>query len=147
MLPAMTVLPKWINDKAKLPKSKGAYLLTLHLAEDQTIKIGKAASIECPAGTYYYVGSAMGAGGIASRVGRHFRHDKDKKLRWHIDHLRAQMTVMGCWVWESEDKIECLIAQGLRDQAALEWLPHIGCSDCHCQSHVYFLPSPKSKQL
>ena len=100
--------PLWITEPSQLPKAVGSYVLVMQLAGDKTIAIGKLGVFDLYAGRYYYVGSAMGGGGIASRVGRHFRAAPDKKLRWHVDYLRAEMTVIGCWVWQSATRLECV---------------------------------------
>lgn len=129
---------KWLTNLASLPKKKGCYVLLLQLLEDKPINIGKSKNVVCPAGLYFYVGSAMGVGGLASRVGRHFRNEDTKPLRWHIDFLRAHMTLIGCWVWVTEQKIECQLARALHRQTDLKPLMRIGSSDCRCPTHVYF---------
>lgn len=133
-----TILPRWLTKPTELPRSKGSYVLVMQLAQDCSIEIGKLGVFHCPAGRYYYVGSAMGPGGLAGRVGRHFSEDKNKRLRWHIDYLRAKMRIQGCWVWETEHRVECDVASWFGSQVDVEFLAHIGSSDCRCQSHVYF---------
>ncbi|CAM3988927.1 DUF123 domain-containing protein [Psychrobacter arenosus] len=134
-------VPFWITESSQLPKAMGSYVLVMQLAEDKTIAIGKLGVFNLRAGRYYYVGSAMGAGGLASRVGRHFRADPDKKLRWHVDYLRAEMTLVGCWVWQSATRLECAIAQQLtelaNDNESLSCIAKVGSSDCRCSSHVF----------
>jgi len=134
-------VPFWITEPSQLPKAMGTYVLVMQLAEDKTIAIGKLGVFNLRAGRYYYVGSAMGAGGLASRVGRHFRADPDKKLRWHVDYLRAEMTLVGCWVWQSATRLECAIAQQLNelanDKESLSCIAKVGSSDCRCPSHVF----------
>ena len=137
-LSTMTEPPKWVTTICELPKLKGSYLLVLHLSKDMTIKVGKLGSFDLLSGNYYYVGSAMGEGGIASRVGRHFVHDKDKKLRWHIDYLRAQMQIVGSWIWDSEVSMECDIAKELESQRELRPIAKVGSSDCRCRSHLFY---------
>jgi Uri superfamily endonuclease len=133
--------PLWITEPSQLPKAMGSYVLVMQLAEDKTIAIGKLGVFELCAGRYYYVGSAMGPGGLASRVGRYFRADTDKKLRWHVDYLRTEMTLLGCWVWQSATRIECTIAQQLTeladDNESLSCMAKVGSSDCRCPTHVF----------
>lgn len=141
-LPVDITPPIWLTATSELPKSMGTYVLVMQLSKDKTIAIGKLGVFNLRAGRYYYVGSAMGSGGLASRVGRHFRADADKKLRWHVDYLRADMTLVGCWVWQSEMKLECDIAQQLSELAKrtelLAIMAKVGSSDCGCLGHVFF---------
>lgn len=130
----------WVTATDALPKQSGSYVLVLHLDDDKLIQVGKLGGLECRAGSYYYVGSAMGPGGLASRVGRHFRNTTDKKLRWHIDYLRAQMSLVGCWVMVSEARIECEISELLSHNPNLTVISKVGSSDCSCAGHVYFAP-------
>jgi len=135
--------PLWTTEASQLPKAVGSYILVMQLAEDKTITIGKLGVFKLRAGSYYYVGNAMGGGGLASRVGRHFRADPDKKLRWHVDYLRAEMTVIGCWVWQSATRLECAIVQQLtelaNDNEPLSCIVKVGSSDCSCLGHVFYL--------
>ena len=142
-LPADMTPAIWLTATSKLPKAMGTYVLVMQLAEDKTIAIGKLGVFNLRAGRYYYVGSAMGAGGLASRVGRHFRADADKNMHWHVDYLRAEMTLVGCWVWQSEMKLECDIAQQLstaiKNTSQCSVMAKVGSSDCGCLGHVFYL--------
>lgn len=64
--------------------AKGAYLLILELGDPAHFQRARVAG-SLPPGSYVYAGSARGAGGIAARLGRHFR--RDKTVHWHIDEL------------------------------------------------------------
>lgn len=64
--------------------AKGAYLLILELGDPAHFQRARVAG-SLPPGSYVYAGSARGAGGIAARLGRHFR--RDKAVHWHIDEL------------------------------------------------------------
>ena len=130
----------WVTATDTLPKQSGSYVLVLHLNADKLIQVGKIGRLRCRAGRYYYVGSAMGPGGLASRVGRHFRNTADKKLRWHIDYLRAHMSVVGCWIMVNETRIECEISEMLSHNPDLTVMSRVGSSDCLCAGHVYFAP-------
>ena len=48
--------------------------------------MGALGRIELQAGTWLYVGSARGPGGLAARVGRHWRDGVPK--HWHMDYLK-----------------------------------------------------------
>ena len=111
---------------------KGSYVLLIELPEEQTIAIGGLRNVHFPRGCYAYVGSAMG--GVKSRVSRHLR--RDKKPHWHIDYLLEKASVVDISVCQSEDRVECTIAQALGSQ--FDSIPGFGSSDCHCRSHLFF---------
>ena len=111
---------------------KGSYVLLIELPEEQTIAIGGLQDVCFPRGCYAYVGSAMG--GVKSRVSRHLR--RDKKPHWHIDYLLEKASVVDISVCQSEDRVECTIAQALGSQ--FDSIPGFGSSDCRCRSHLFF---------
>ena len=111
---------------------KGSYVLLIELPEEQTIAIGGLRDVHFLRGCYAYVGSAMG--GVKSRVSRHLR--RDKKPHWHIDYLLEKASVVDISVCQSEDRVECTIAQALGSQ--FDSIPGFGSSDCRCRSHLFF---------
>ena len=60
----------------------------LRFSKRLEIVVGRLGVIQAERGYYVYVGSALGSGGLAARVGRHCR--REKRLRWHVDYLRAR---------------------------------------------------------
>ncbi len=70
---------------------KGVYVLILSIDEDFEQRIGSLGVIKFRKGIYLYVGSAMGPGGLRSRISRHYR--RDKKIHWHIDYLTTNEKV------------------------------------------------------
>ena len=111
---------------------KGSYILLIELLEQEIIPVGRLGPITFPRGFYAYVGSAMG--GIEARVNRHL--GKRKKAHWHIDYLLDRAPIREVFVIESEKRAECTIARALAE--ILNFIPRFGCSDCHCQSHLFF---------
>ena len=111
---------------------KGSYILLIQLPEEQTITIGSLKALHFPGGYYAYVGSAMG--GFKSRISRHLK--SNKKPRWHIDYLLEKASITGIILGETIDRTECAIAQALSRQ--FDAVPGFGCSDCRCQSHLFF---------
>lgn len=65
---------------------KGLYLLLLHL-EEGYYNVGKLYTGVLPSGTYAYIGSAWGPGGLDTRVSRHL--SANKRIHWHIDWLTS----------------------------------------------------------
>jgi len=111
---------------------KGSYVLLIQLPEAHTITIGSLKAIHFPGGYYAYVGSAMG--GVKSRLSHHLK--RSKKPRWHIDYLLQKAPITGIITCETEDRVECTIAQALK--AKFDSIPGFGSSDCNCPSHLFF---------
>ena len=111
---------------------KGSYILLIRLPEEQTIKIGSVPDNYFPSGYYAYVGSAMG--GLKSRLNRYL--EKDKRPHWHIDYLLQKASISGIIRCQTEERVECVIAQALSHQ--FDSIPGFGSSDCKCRSHLFF---------
>ena len=83
-------------------------------------------------GFYAYVGSALN--GIEPRIGYHLR--RNKKPRWHIDYLLEEASIKRIVLYETGGRLECNLAEALSKEFLS--IPGFGCSDCRCQSHLYF---------
>lgn len=112
--------------------SKGIYTLLITLDKPRTITIGKRGKIFFSAGYYAYVGSALN--GLESRIDRHLK--KGKVFHWHIDYLLQKARIEEVIYCLTEKDKECAIAFQL--DYKLKPIPHFGCSDCRCVSHLYF---------
>jgi len=112
--------------------NSGTYLLIVELTKpiDVIVTSGKTFTLE--KGYYGYVGSALNC--LKKRIDRHL--SRNKKLHWHIDYLLQIATVQSVIYVESNERIECLIAQDLREKN--EYVREFGCNDCRCASHLYF---------
>jgi Uri superfamily endonuclease len=123
-------------------KQRGSYALLLQSDLQTNIRIGRRGEVRLQQGYYMYAGSALGPGGLASRL----KHHKavSRKPHWHIDYLRKHCELVEIWYTYDEQRREhdwanCLLA-----------LPHarvafngFGASDCQCQTHlVYFSQRP-----
>ncbi len=117
--------------------AKGAYVLVATLDRPLAIARGRVAGVLVP-GRYVYAGSARGGGGIAARLNRHLRPQKN--IHWHIDHLTA---VARPAAFALPGGSECGIVARLcapgRFRAAL---PGFGSSDCRrcCMSGLSNIP-------
>ena len=131
---------------------KGSYVLLIELPEERVITVGSPAKVppaivvrragvrragrlpsrHFPRGYYAYVGSAMG--GFKARISRHFK--SNKKLHWHIDYLLEKASITGIILCQTNERVECTIAQALSYQ--FDSVPGFGCSDCKCRSHLFF---------
>ena len=117
---------------------KGTYVLIIENHADKEIEIGKIGNITFKKGFYAYVGSALS--GLEQRVGRHLRV-KNKKLYWHIDYFLARpgVEIKEVTVAETRERKECEIAANL--EIAMAPIANFGCSDCACNSHLFFSSS------
>lgn len=115
---------------------KGCYCLIIFLDETKTIKIGKLGKIKFKKGYYVYVGSAMNS--LESRLKRHL--SEDKKLHWHVDYLlkKAEITDI---IYNENKKVECELSQYI--SAKTTHIKDFGCSDCDCESHLYYFKNKK----
>ena len=68
--------------------SRGTYILVLCLPQDSALAIGKFGLFPLPAGCYAYAGSALGTGGLSSRLRHHLKPVRCP--HWHVDYLRTQ---------------------------------------------------------
>jgi Uri superfamily endonuclease len=120
-----------------LPVSRGTYALQLAVLRAQPISVGRLGQYHVPAGDYFYIGSAHGAGGLRARVGRHLRGDG--ALHWHIDYLRAVVEVQVVFYTVADNQVECMWSQALAQlPRAFIPVPRFGSSDCRsgCAAHL-----------
>ena len=120
---------------------KGSYILVIELPEEQTMVIGGLKVVHFPSGYYAYVGSALS--GLKSRLRRHLK--RNKRLRWHIDYLLQKASINNIIICETEDRIECTIAQALNRK--FDSIPGFGSSDCKCPSHLFFSTEGMKREI
>lgn len=115
---------------------KGCYCLVIFLSNEETIKIGKLGKIKFKKGHYVYVGSAMNS--LNARINRHL--SDEKKLHWHVDYLlkNAEITQI---IYNENKKVECELSQFLSSKT--KGIEGFGCSDCDCNSHLYYFKNRK----
>jgi Uri superfamily endonuclease len=111
---------------------KGTYLLIMALPKDSSVMVGKHGIIHFKKGCYAYIGSALN--GLEQRIQRHL--STDKKTHWHIDYLLPFTEIVDIFYKENNRRDECRIAQSLERNFAS--IPGFGCSDCCCQSHLFY---------
>jgi sugar fermentation stimulation protein A len=122
-----------------MKSSPGTYVLFLRLPRKKWIEVGKLGAICFPAGLYAYVGSALG--GWEARVNRHL--NGGGKMHWHIDYLRTEAQVKGAIVFESPERLECVISGAIAETSHIV-APGFGSSDCDCTSHLHLLRIERS---
>lgn len=87
-------------------------------------------------GRYVYVGSAQW--NLEKRVERHLR--KEKKIFWHIDYLLGSKwsRIEKVFFKQADKSEECVLANELGSLG--DPVAGFGCSDCRCQSHLFWFP-------
>jgi Uri superfamily endonuclease len=111
---------------------KGTYVLVISLPTPQRIVVGRLGEIGFNAGWYAYVGSAMA--GFKSRLPRYSK--KIEKPHWHIDFLLRVASLRRIVIYPASERLECQIAGVLSKR--FESVAGFGCSDCKCQSHLFY---------
>ena len=119
----------------------GTYVLILHLAQGQTIRIGKLGSMDFKRGYYGYVGSAFGPGGLAARIHHHLK--KRKNPHWHVDYLRRRTSPVQIWWSATRNRREHDWATVMAELPVVyRILKGFGSSDCGCLSHLFYFKRP-----
>jgi len=127
-------------DAIALPPAPGTYVLHLHLGRSRRVLVGRLGEIRFRTGEYFYVGSALGPGGLRARLGRHLRGDG--QARWHVDALRA-VAQMHSVCYAVDEQAECEWSQALAAlPGAFIPAPSFGSSDCRsgCRAHLIAFP-------
>ena len=120
---------------------KGTYVIVLRFDKGRTVEVGKLGPVQFKRGTYAYVGSAFGPGGLKSRIRHHL--SPKTKFHWHLDYLDG--VVKEIWVSEPESRQEHEWALALGTVSSGK-IPGFGCSDCSCDSHLFHFTSMKQLQ-
>jgi Uri superfamily endonuclease len=112
-------------------------VLLLRLDAPRVVRVGALGELDFPFGWYLYLGSALGPGGLAARLARH-KQRADKRLHWHIDYVRAAMTLVEVWSEPGDARQECEWAAAAAELPGANVIaPRFGASDCRCPSHLY----------
>ena len=150
----------------------GTYALLLKLDRQERLTVGRLGTFDFPAGYYLYVGSALGPGGLRTRLARYWRGSKgpsepeaqraspptvslsnaeqaSQKFHWHIDYLLQRARLVEVWGVFSTERLECQwgqVASGL--PGARVPVRGFGSSDCRCSAHlIYFSIRPTRKKF
>ena len=120
----------------------GAYALVIRLETMVAERIGALGAKVLMPGTYVYLGSARGKGGMEARVRRHLR--RDKRMHWHIDYLSGVGMVTDIALWPGGD--ECALVDHLSAGPGVTVpAPGFGSSDCrHCTAHLLMASGPEA---
>ena len=127
----------WLDSESKdrLPSEPGAYGLLIRLPRRFSGQVGALGPVELTRGTYLYLGSAYGPGGLSARICRHLR--PDKKPHWHVDRLTAEGQIYR--LFALSHACECDLVDCALDLPGTH-VPIIGfgSSDCRrCDAHLF----------
>lgn len=115
----------------------GTYALLLTTLRTVSVDVGSLGAVNLKPGAFVYVGSAFGPGGLAARLRRHVQREKASP-HWHIDYLRAALSLEGAWLSADDHRHECSWANAVAARTATQIpLPGAGASDCPCDSHFF----------
>ena len=121
---------------AGLPSLPGRYVLLLAVEATTELETKRGRHFSLGSGTYAYVGSASGPGGLRARLGRHLAGAK--RPHWHIDYLLAVARLLGA-TSISPSMSECQLASLVASLPGAQPVSGFGCSDCRCRAHLYRL--------
>jgi Uri superfamily endonuclease len=130
-------------------------VLALWLERACRIPVGRLGEFAFPAGWVLYVGSALGPGGLAARLGRHRRRfASGKRPHWHVDYVREHAVWGGAWARRAGGRLEGDGARRNGERLECDWaaalgqrpgarivVPGFGASDCRCPGHLVHLPA------
>jgi sugar fermentation stimulation protein A len=115
-------------------KNCGSYLIVIELARAAEIEAGSLGRRVFQPGWYVYAGSAMK--NLNQRISRHVRKIRKQK-HWHLDYLTPFAKSISPLPVRSYRNLECELAAALRGLGG-RGIPGFGCSDCRCESHLYY---------
>jgi Uri superfamily endonuclease len=122
-----------------MPAGKGTYILFLRMRAGRILRVGRLGELAFRRGFHAYIGSALGPGGLAARIGHHLR--VPRRAHWHLDYLRPFAEPAVLWYAESPVRLEhewaSLLASSFAESTPT---PGFGCSDCRCRSHLLHFP-------
>jgi Uri superfamily endonuclease len=111
-----------------------------------TISVGSLNRLAFQRGWHIYVGSAQGPGGL-SRVNRHIRLAalRDRRPHWHVDYLLVHQDFRLAYTLcaPCTGDFECRLAEAIGTGA----VPGFGCSDCRCNSHLFYRPRLPTREV
>jgi len=126
-----------LDPSTSIPVDPGLYALELQLKQSCDLVIGALGQAPFPAGSYFYIGSARGPGGLRARILRHLRVE-GKRLHWHVDHLLTQASIKGFFWTLQTGADECELAEWFAKYGDRR-PPRFGASDCSCPGHLVYM--------
>ena len=113
----------------------GTYVLLFSIVADIRVTVGRLGDQTFARGDYAYVGSALGPGGLAARLGHHL--GSAGRTHWHLDYLCPFFRPLEIWCTASSHHFEHVWAKALMAiRGANTPVPGFGASDCRCPAHL-----------
>jgi len=129
-----------LTPRPNAPGTPGTYAVVLESTARAVVEVGQLGPIDLRRGSYVYVGSALGPGGLHARIGRHL--DPGRPVHWHFDYLKHAMRIVEIWYVADPMRREHSWARTLGDLSnATIPMPGFGASDCRCASHLFHFPT------
>jgi len=120
-----------------LESQKGTYALIFQANQKFTCKVGKHGDFEGRPGSYIYVGSAFGPGGVRARIIHHLK--LSLKPHWHLDYIRPYIQPVAVCYNYSSNRHEHRWATVVSKMAEAQYVMYkFGSSDCTCPSHLFY---------
>lgn len=119
------------------PPAAGSYILVLRSLTETSLTVGRLGEVTVIPGWYLYVGSALGPGGLHSRLRHHLQ--PVRRPHWHIDFLRQVCPVEQIWCVVDRQRWEHRWAQLLAEIALPAPCLRFGASDCRCAAHCFYV--------
>ncbi len=132
----MPATPPLQSISTGLPCEPGTYALLLGLSAVREFVIGALGQYVLLPGAYIYVGSALGAGGLRSRIAHHARIAR--RPRWHLDYVRPHTDLHALWFSVHAERLEDVWARTILTlDGANVPVPGFGASDRPGISHLF----------
>ncbi len=129
-----------------IPSDRGSYILISSLSHKCCIPTGALGDRLFPSGLYFYCGSALGPGGLRSRIAHHLQPSPNP--RWHMDYLKSFVEMLHVWFLITDQSFECRFVDSLiKLPDASQPVRHFGSRDCRsgCTSHLVHFPADMNK--
>ena len=121
--------------------SHGTYALVFHSSAPFQAVAGKLGLVFLSRGTWVYVGSAFGPGGLRSRLSHHLK--PSHRPHWHIDYIKSDLRPVEIWTTTDPVKREHDWATLLSAlDGASRPIEGFGATDCKCRSHLIHMTRP-----
>ena len=104
--------------RARIEPRPGTYALILACNREGWVRAGRLAPFAARPGTYLYVGSAFGPGGVRARIEHHAR--VAARPHWHVDALRRHTGLEAVWYTHDARRCEHLWARLLAEMRSDE---------------------------
>lgn len=114
------------------------YVLSMYCSNEFETEVGSIGVKNFDQGFYAYVGSASNLN--FSRLSRHKEVSEgfNNTTHWHIDYLIKNPDVFITGAFITRSSKECKISNSIN----MDNIEHFGCSDCNCESHLYYDINP-----